>query len=97
MPVLDAAQLRIVLDYLETKAAEAGERILSGDIRLAPFKDEAHIPSMKHYRSVSQFDATLQENQYQIKEAQQSVAELIELMAQQNQLRADNLRKERDQ
>lgn len=44
---------------------EAGERILSGELKLNPIKDFRYTPSVQGpYRAVSQFDSTLKENRY---------------------------------
>ncbi|PTQ84506.1 DNA helicase/exodeoxyribonuclease V subunit B [Trichococcus patagoniensis] len=44
---------------------EAGEKILSGDLKLDPIKDRPYTPSVSGpYRAISQFDNTLPENRY---------------------------------
>ncbi|MBF0779586.1 MULTISPECIES: PD-(D/E)XK nuclease family protein [unclassified Granulicatella] len=64
MPTVLNEDLVILFEYLKIKIKEAGERILAGDIRLQPFKDELFTPSLREFRSISLFDATLPENHY---------------------------------
>lgn len=64
MPVLTEKDMSMLFEYLVLKYQEAGNRILNGDIRLMPLKDESFIGSLQEYRSISLFDATLPENRY---------------------------------
>lgn len=64
MPVLTEQDMSMLFEYLVLKYQEAGNRILNGDIRLMPLKDESFIGSLQEYRSISLFDATLPENRY---------------------------------
>ena len=44
---------------------EAGEKILSGDLKLDPIKERPYTPTVSGpYRAISQFDNTLPENRY---------------------------------
>lgn len=66
MPVITTQDKTMLFDFLLLKIKEAGNRLLAGDIRLQPLKDEPFIPSLREYRSISLFDATLPENRYRI-------------------------------
>lgn len=64
MTVISDSELHLLFDFLKLKVKEAGENILKGNISLKPMKNEKFIASLTDYRSISLFDTTLQNNQY---------------------------------
>lgn len=58
-------ELRLLIANNRRRIQEAGNSILSGELKLNPIRDRQFTPSVQGpYRAVSQFDATLPENRY---------------------------------
>ena len=78
--VVSQEELQLMMDYAYYQVKETGKRILDGDIRLAPYKGENFTPSVNGiYTPISQFDATLPENQYVIPKKQAKEVYLEEM------------------
>ena len=65
--ILTEEEFELLLKFNRDKIIEAGNRILSGENMLKPFDDDKlFTPSISgQYRTISQFDALLPENNYQ--------------------------------
>lgn len=58
-------ELHLLILNNRRRIMEAGENILSGELKMNPVKDKLFIPSVQGpYRAISQFDNTLRENKY---------------------------------
>lgn len=58
-------ELDLLIKNNRRRIQEAGNQILSGDLKMNPVKDRLFIPSVQGpYRAISQFDSTLIENRY---------------------------------
>lgn len=58
-------ELQLLIANNRRRIQEAGNSILSGELKLNPIRDRKYTPSVQGpYRAVSQFDATLPENRY---------------------------------
>ncbi|MGY3725351.1 DNA helicase/exodeoxyribonuclease V, subunit B [Granulicatella balaenopterae] len=78
--VVTREELELMMDYAYYQVKETGKRILDGDIRLSPYKGENFTPSVNGiYTPISQFDATLPENQYIIPKKKSKEAYLEEM------------------
>ena len=65
--ILTEEEFKLLINYNREMIIEAGNRILSGENKLAPFDDAGlYTPSVRgSYQAISQFDALLPENNYQ--------------------------------
>lgn len=65
--ILTEEEFKLLIDYNREMIIDAGNRILSGENKLAPFDDAGlYTPSVRgSYQAISQFDALLPENNYQ--------------------------------
>ncbi|MGP6139749.1 PD-(D/E)XK nuclease family protein [Jeotgalibaca sp. A127] len=60
-----ADELELLILNNRRRIVEAGENILSGELKMNPIKDKLFIPTVQGpYRAISQFDSTLRENKY---------------------------------
>lgn len=58
-------ELDLLIKNNRRRIQEAGNQILSGELKMNPVKDKLYIPSIQGpYRAISQFDSTLAENRY---------------------------------
>ena len=65
--ILTEEDFKLLIEYNREMIIDAGNRILSGENKLAPFDDpHLYTPSVSgSYQAISQFDALLPENNYQ--------------------------------
>ena len=65
--ILTEDEFKLLIDYNREMILDAGNRILAGENKLAPFDEGGlYTPSVRgSYQAISQFDALLPENNYQ--------------------------------
>ena len=65
--ILTEDEFKLLIDYNREMIIDAGNRILAGENKLAPFDEVGlYTPSVRgSYQAISQFDALLPENNYQ--------------------------------
>ena len=80
--LIQTGELDLLIKNNRRRIVQAGNRILSGDLRMNPIKGKAFIPTVQGpYRAISQFDSTLNENRYRRIERldKEAVIELLRL------------------